>query len=263
MTRFILATLALSLVAVPAHAQRETDANAFRWAGTVPEGGWLRVKNLNGSIDVVAATGNQVEITASKTWRRGDPDDVRFDVQTGPNGVTVCALWFDAECDEDGYRSRRERGDRNRNNDVSVKFTVRIPAGVKVAVSTVNGSLDIQGARAEVDASTVNGAIDVATTVGPVNARTVNGSVTARMSTLSDNRDMEFGTVNGDIEVYVPESFNAEMEMSTVNGRLESDFPLSIQGRLNPRNIKAKIGTGGRTIEFRTVNGSVELRKVR
>lgn len=263
MNRFLTATLALTLVAAPAQAQRETEDNAFRWSGAVAEGKWLRVKNLNGPITVVAASGNQVEITATKKWRRGDPADVRFDVQQSEGNVTVCALWFEAECDDDGIRSRSRRGERNRNNDVSVEFTVRLPRGVKLDVATVNGSLEIEGARAEVEAHTVNGSIEVATSVGPVNAHTVNGSIMARMTTLAGDEDMEFATVNGDIEVEVPESFDADLEMSTVNGRLESDFPLSIQGRLNPRNIKARIGKGGREIEFGTVNGNVELRKVR
>ena len=263
MNRFLTATLALTLVAAPAQAQRETEDNAFKWTGTVAEGRWLRVKNLNGPINVVAASGNQVEITASKKWRRGDPEDVRFDVKQSEGNVTVCALWFDAECDDDGIRSRDHRGQRNRNNDVSVEFTVRLPRGVRLDVGTVNGSLDIEGARGEVEAHTVNGSIEVATSTGPVNARTVNGSISARMSTLAGNEDMEFATVNGDIEVEVPEAFDADLEMSTVNGRLESDFALTIQGRLNPRNIKARIGKGGRNIEFGTVNGNVELRKVR
>lgn len=263
MNRFLAATVALTLVALPAQAQRETDSTAFRWTGTVPEGSWIRVRNLNGPIDVLPASGDQVEITANKTWRRGNPEDVRFDVQKDGSNVSVCALWFEAECDDSGYRSQRNRGERNRNSDVSVSFTVRLPRGVKLLVSTVNGSLDIQGARAEVEANTVNGSIEVATSVGPVSARTVNGSIMARMTTLASDRDMEFGTVNGDIEVEVPENFHADLEMSTVNGRLESDFPLSIQGRLNPRNIKARIGNGGRTIDFGTVNGNVELRKAR
>src|SRR5688500_16697930 len=170
MNRFLTATLALTLVAAPAQAQRETEDNAFKWNGAVAEGKWLRVKNLNGPITVVAASGNQVEITATKKWRRGDPADVRFDVQQSEGNVTVCALWFEAECDDEGIRSRSRRGERNRNNDVSVEFTVRLPRGVKLDVATVNGSLEIEGARAEVEAHTVNGSIEVATSVGPVNA---------------------------------------------------------------------------------------------
>jgi DUF4097 and DUF4098 domain-containing protein YvlB len=46
-----------------------------------------------------------------------------------------------------------------------------------------------------------------------------------------------------------------------VNGSLTSDFPIMVQGRMNPRRIRATIGKGGRRIRLETVNGSVELRK--
>jgi hypothetical protein len=34
-----------------------------------------------------------------------------------------------------------------------------------------------------------------------------------------------------------------------------------VSGRINPRRIRATIGSGGRRISLETVNGSVELRK--
>jgi hypothetical protein len=50
--------------------------------------------------------------------------------------------------------------------------------------------------------------------------------------------------------------------METVNGSLQSDFPITMQGRFNPRHLRAKIGEGGPTVRLRTVNGSVELKKL-
>jgi hypothetical protein len=49
--------------------------------------------------------------------------------------------------------------------------------------------------------------------------------------------------------------------MSTVNGRFEINFPITIQGRLNPRRLRTRLGNGGRRIKLTTVNGNVELRK--
>jgi hypothetical protein len=268
MTRMLTAALALMLVAPHADAQqssrreRQRDTT-FRWTGSIPRGQWLRVRNLNGEITVEAASGNQVEVTAVKSWRRGDAEDVRIETQKDGSSVTVCAIWFDATCDEDGYHSEgRDRDGENRNNDVSVDFRVRLPAGVKILVSTVNGGLDIRGARAEVDANTVNGGIDASTSAGPINARTVNGSITARMTTLPSTDDMEFSTVNGDITVEVPASFDADVRMTTVNGKIVSEFPLTVSGRLSPQRLRATIGKGGRELSFHTVNGSVELRRV-
>ena len=142
-----------------------------------------------------------------------------------------------------------------------MKFVVRLPKGVKVDVNTVNGGLDVNGAQSEVEASTVNGRIEVATTSGPVNAHTVNGSVSVRMDALPGDDDLEFSTVNGSVSVEVPSNFAGELVMETVNGSLTTDFPLTISGKVNPKHIRATVGKGGRRVEMKTVNGSIELRK--
>jgi Toastrack DUF4097 len=251
---------ALALLARPASAQERNDSS-FSWKGTVPAGRWLTIANISGGIHVVAATGDQVEVTATKHWRRGNPDDVRIQVMKGGSGgdVEICAIWYNGDCDEDGSHSHHRGWDRD--DDVSVQFEVRIPKGVRARLTSVNGDLNIDGVGAEVDAGTVNGSISVNTVVGPVNARTTNGSIDARMTSISSAEDMSFETVNGRIEVTVPGGLDADLEMSTVNGGLDSDFPLAVSGRINPRRLRATIGKGGRRITMRTVNGGITLRK--
>ena len=253
---------ALLLVVATTTSAQERSARDFQWEGRIPQGRWLYVRNLNGGIRVERASGATAEVTAEKRVRRGDPEDVRIEMRkVGDDDVIICALWNDnTDCDEDGYRTRND-GHRNRRGDeISVEFTVRLPEGVKLVTSTVNGSLRIDGATAEVQASTVNGGISASSSGGPVNATTVNGDIDVRMRDLG-TEDLEFETVNGSIEVSVPDNLDAELDMRTVNGRVSSDFPLTISGRINPRRIRATIGKGGRRLLFSTVNGSVELRK--
>jgi hypothetical protein len=257
--------LGLALVAVvttTAGAQeRRADRDAFTWEGSIPEGRWLYVRNLNGGIRVDRATGNRVEVSATKRWRRGDPDDVRIEQKKSGDNIIICAIWREnTRCGEDGYQTRNNDGWRGRDNDTSVEFVVRLPAGVKLVTSTVNGNLDITGATSEVEASTVNGGIEATSSGGPVRANTVNGSIVVKMREMGD-KDLDFETVNGSVEVWVPDRLDADIDMRTVNGRVMSDFPMTVSGRINPRHIRAKIGNGGRRISFATVNGSVELRK--
>jgi len=263
MRRTDIAAIALVVVTAAAGAQQRSTGRDFSWDGRVSSGHWLYVRNLNGAIRVERASGDRAEVTAVKRWRRGNPEDVRIETRRlgGDDGdVIICAFWNEnASCDEDGYRSRGDNR-RGRDNDTSVEFTVRLPAGVRLAVSTVNGEVRVDGATSEVRASTVNGGVTAASSGGPVNASTVNGDIEVRMRELGTG-DLEYSTVNGSIEIEVPSNLDAELDMRTVNGSLSADFPITLQGRVNPRRIRATIGKGGRRIRLETVNGSVELRK--
>ncbi len=265
-TRTLATVAALAALAMPLSAQQPAGGssdNTFDWSGEIPAGSWLRIVNLNGSINVEPASGNTAQVHGEKKWREGDPSKVRFVVSKDGDNVTVCALWDEGDsCSENGYQSNRRHGNFD-HNDVSVKFTVQLPKGVRVQTNTVNGSLDISGASAEVVAHTVNGRIDAASTSGPVDAETVNGSIRVRMDAIPANtQELEYSTVNGSVTLEVPSNFSGELEMETVNGSLQSDFPVTMQGRFNPRHLRAKIGEGGPTIHLRTVNGSVELKKL-
>ena len=262
--RALVALLAAAALAVPpAAAAQDTRSSDFNWRGEVASGSWVRVRNVNGQMRVEAASGNQVEVSATKRWKRGDPEDVRIEVKrVGPKDgdVLICALWFeDATCDERGYHSNSSG--RHRNNDVSVDFVVKLPKGTKVDASTVNGSVRIDGATAAVRATTVNGGIDAVSSGGPVTASTVNGDVNVRMGSAGASEDLRYATVNGSITVEVPGALDADVEMTTVNGGLSSDYPMTVQGRVNPRHLRATIGKGGRQLKFTTVIGNVRLVK--
>ena len=264
MRAMLLAVVAFAATAPIAGAQTRSNTD-FSWEGRIPSGRWLYVRNLNGSIKVEKATGDKAEVTAVKRWRRGNPEEVRIEVQklgSGDNDVIICAFWTEnASCDEDGYRSRGNDNWRGRrDNDVSVEFTVKLPAGVRIGVSSVNGGVRVDGATAEVEAETVNGGVEAMSTGGPVRASTVNGDVDVRMRELGTG-DLEYSTVNGSITIVVPDNLDADLDMRTVNGSLSADFPITLSGRVNPRHLRATIGKGGRRIKFATVNGSIELRK--
>ena len=258
----------VSVSSTVAIAQNQTSDRDFRWDGPLASGRWAYVRNLNGSVRVERASGGRLEVSAVKRYRRGNPEDVRVEVTRvgdGEGDVLVCAIWRDIteRCDEQDYRTsdnrRRNRWDRD-DNDVSLEITVRVPEGVKVDVSSINGGLDISGATSVVEAHTVNGGIDARSSGGPVSASTVNGDIDVRMGAIGTG-NLDFSTTNGSIEVTVPDGLNAEVTMRTVNGSVGSDFPMTVNGRISPRRIAATIGRGGMRIELSTVNGSIDLRR--
>jgi hypothetical protein len=262
----IILGVALIAPALLSAQERQTQRDAFTLNERVPEGQWIRVRNLNGEMRVRASTSGKVEISATKSWRRGDPKVVRIESKKSSDGsILVCAIWTDdTSCTENGYSSHSDRGrnrDSDNRNDVAVEFDIRVPKGVKVGVWSVNGRVAVEGVTSEVRAGTVNGGIDAVSTGGPVQASTVNGSVHATMGRFDGNEDLNFSTVNGSIVAEFTGDIDANIDLSTVNGRFQTDWPVTITGRIDPRHLKATLGKGGRKIRLSTVNGNVELRK--
>lgn len=256
------ATPLLLLLVIPASLMaQEVD---FSWKGRVAAGKSLEIKNVNGDIEGTLASGNEIQVGATKRARKSDPGEVEIQVIEHADGVTICAVYPTPR------RARRENscepGDgghsNTENNDVNVRFTVRVPAGVFFDARTVNGDIDAQGLKGDIDARTVNGGVTISTS-GLAEASTVNGSIHATLG-RADFRHAEFSTVNGGITVELPADLSAELRAETLNGEIDSDFPLSVTGRFSPRRLVGTIGTNtssGRTLYLKTVNGSLRLRK--
>lgn len=252
--------LALTLAA-PAVAWAQNPD--FSWRGAVGEGKTLEIKGVNGAIIATTASGPEVEVTATKSARRSDPDEVRIEVITHEGGVTICAVYPSPRLRrENECRPGDDGGMTVRNNDVNVEFTVRVPHGVDFVGKTVNGKIQALSLPGNVDLTTVNGGIEV-TTSGLATANTVNGSISATIGRAEWDGTIRFKTVNGGIRLNLPDAISAQFKARTVNGGIATDFPVQVQGRFGPREMNGTIGSGGaRRLEVETVNGSIEIKRV-
>jgi hypothetical protein len=152
-----------------------TQGQDWRWSGAVAAGKTIEIKGVNGDIRAVAGSGSEVVVVAHKTARDDDPAEVKMEVVTHADGVTICAVY-----PSNGGRANEcapgNKGHMNtKNNDVTVDFTVEVPAGVKLAGRTVNGDISVERLGADADVSTVNGRS--MSSRRRCAATTVNGSV--------------------------------------------------------------------------------------
>ena len=258
-TTSLAATLLVAVVcAVPASAQD------FHWTGRLAAGKRLEIKGVNGSIRAMPGTGDQIDVTARKTARRSDPQEVEIRVVPFEDGVAICAVYptprrarHENSCEPgDDWNSSTD------NNDVTVDFIIKLPAGIVFDGRTVNGDVDADNLGADASVSTVNGSVNVSA-AGHVEASTVNGTIRASMGRADWTGEAQFSTVNGGITLTLPDGVSAEVRAETVNGDLETDFPLTVSGRFGPRRMRGTIGNGGgdRSLELTTVNGSIRIRK--
>lgn len=251
-----LSRAALAIAIAPTLAVAED----FVWHGQVAAGRTLEVKGVNGGIEATGGSG-QAEVRAIKTARRSDPNDVEIKVIEHADGVTICAV-YPTPHDRLGRANECRPGEggnmSTRDNDVQVKFIVRVPAGVRFTAKTVNGGIDAKGLEADVRAHTVNGSVKLETG-GRAEAQTVNGSIDASMGRADWDGKNEFKTVNGAIHLDLPGDLSTQVSAKTVNGDIETDFPLTVKGRFSRRSLSGTIGGGGRELELETVNGGIRL----
>ena len=235
LARSAFALLATCAAAAAADAQRPQTSDAFTWSAPAARGTLVRVKNVRGAISVVPSTDQRVEVTAIKVWRRGNPAAVNIEARRlGEDAITICALYGTTrDCDAPiSAANSRAVG------DVSVELTVKVPAGMRLSVTNVNGDVSIEADARVLMAETTNGNVVVQSSEGTVVATTVNGSVTA----------------------YLAEPVHATVDLRS-RGRMQSDFALAIRGPMRPGRIEATIGNGGRRITLQTARGDITLRR--
>jgi Toastrack DUF4097 len=258
MRPILLATTAAAALFVSTIAARAED---FRWHGSIPQGQAIEIKGVNGDVRAEPSGGNDVEVVAEKHARRDNPDSVRIEVVPHSGGVTICAVYPSRDGSQPNECRPGSEGRMNtQNNDVQVRFTVRVPAGVTLIGKTVNGEVEATRLNGDVALSTVNGSVTFSTTGGG-RASTVNGSIRGEMGRADWSNALEMKTVNGSITLTLPSTLSTDVKASTVNGDITTDFPMTVTGRISRRKLEGTIGGGGRLLSLDSVNGSITLKR--
>jgi Putative adhesin len=263
--RHLLAAILVMLLPCVVSAQNSSGTeNPFHWKGKLAAGKSLSIKDVSGDITAETASGDEVEVTATKHGRGADA--VHIDVAESGDGIAICAIFPSGDggsasnCTPDSEWHVSTHGN---NNNARVDFTVRLPRNVRFVGRDVNGSVKAKNLGEIADVTTVNGSVDVDTDQW-ARLSTVNGSVSGHFGKADWSNELNISTVNGDITLEVPADLSTDVEFSAVNGSLNSDLALTVQsqsGRYGPKHVSGTIGSGGRELKLHTVNGSVNLHK--
>ena len=227
----------------------------FHWSGKLAADQLVQIKGVNGNIDAEGG-GEQVEVTAEKSGP--DADRVNIQVVTGSDGVVICAIYpgSSGACSS-GWHAHNVRGD-----DTKVHFTIHMPKNLRFSGESVNGDVSAKGMGRYVRGETVNGSVQISTSAW-ADAETVNGSIRAKIGNSDWTGSLNFKSVNGSVEIELPDDLNADVKFKSLNGRISSDFPITVSGGFVGQSAKGRVGNGGRELSVETVNGSVELKKAK
>ncbi|MBD2699211.1 hypothetical protein IC229_01095 [Spirosoma sp. BT702] len=278
-----LAGVAISCAQLPANAQ-EAKEN-IRKEFTVSKGpnNVFALYNIHGFVKVEGYSGDKIIVEVNKSITAKNNGDLEigkkefqlgFD-QKGDSVTVYIAQPFDS-------RPRRQRrndwnNDRDIEYDFNLDFTVKVPNHMNLVVSTVNrGEVVVKDVSGYVKARNVNGAITLTNMKGTTDANTVNGGVDITYL-ANPPENSYYHTINGDIRVTYPANLSADLQFKSMHGGFYTDFPnaeaLPMQPtkteqktgsgmtyRLN-KNTAVRIGSGGKTFKFETLNGSIYIKK--
>jgi DUF4097 and DUF4098 domain-containing protein YvlB len=184
-------------------------------------------------------------------WRRNESWTVDYDVQVPRDtALTVAAV--------NGEVTIRELSGDVSAEAVNGEIAIS-DVGGDVSAKAVNGEIAINRVSGDIFAEVVNGDVELEGVSGSVDGHAVNGSI--EVTVVGDRlagEGITLVTVNGPVELRIPEGFSARLELETVSGGMDVDFPITISGKLG-RSISTTLGGGGPLVRLETTGGSISV----
>jgi Putative adhesin len=162
----------------------------------------------------------------------------------------------------------------------AVDLVITVPRRSSLQLKCLNdGEISVDQVAGEIDADNLNGKVTLRNVSGSVVAHSLNGEVLVTLDQVDPSKPMSFSTMNGDIDVTLPDNLKANVRMKTDNGEIYSDFEVKLDsgaqlqrnqsGRQQDgsyhlrfdRTLRGSINGGGPEFQFTTFNGQIYLRK--
>ena len=132
-------------------AQPTSPEGAFEWHGPVARGSFIEIRGINGNVRAVASTSGEVEVLA-KIDGQETASSVKVQLIQHDNGVTVCSVF-------PGEKECRPLGRPRSRNPCGLYRSCA--GGLSFLGSTVNGGVEAESLKSDVQAYTVNGQVRV------------------------------------------------------------------------------------------------------
>ena len=250
-----------------------------------PRGGAISLHNANGKTRVVGEEREDIEIRIHKSVSADCPEiaEKLLDAISLRNGKSSDTLEIEVQiprkCSRRAVAHLEVRVPRatkvastSTNGKISLEGLERSiraeSSNGSIAICEVNGDIDVTTANARVacrctqgrlHARSSNGKIEVGGHTGSIDASTSNGVIKATIDVLGED-GITLSTSNGRIVLELPDDSNADVDMLVENGHIRNDFDLHDCSPSPDGRIRGRLGKGGAPIHLRTSNGTISLR---
>lgn len=250
-----------------------------------PSGGAISIHNANGKIRVVGEDRTDIEICVHKSVSADCPEIAEklldsIQLQNGKSGeILELEIQIPRKCSRRAVAHLELRVPRatkvassSTNGKISLEGLERSirarSSNGSIVICEVNGDIDVTTANAKVacrctrgrlHARSSNGKIEVGGHTGSIDASTSNGVIKATVDALGDD-GIVLSTSNGRIVLEIPDDSNADIDMKVENGHIRNDIELEESESHADGRVLGRIGKGGTPIRLRTSNGTISLR---
>jgi hypothetical protein len=244
----------------------------------------LCLYNISGNVKVEGYAGDKVlievdlRLTAkSEEYLEEGKKEFRLEFE---DAVDTLTAYIAEPYDSRPNRQWRRNWDNTRNIHYryNLNFTVKVPYAMNLNVSTVNeGDVSVKDVTGSLSVHNVNGDIAIANAKdGAINASTVNGDVIVNHISAPPS-EARYHTINGKLDITYPANLSADLSFKSMNGSFYTDFeevaylPIRVTKteekkasgtiyKLN-KGTDVRIGNGGKSYRFETLNGNVYIKK--
>jgi sulfur transfer protein SufE len=151
------------------------------------------------------------------------------------------------------------------------RYSVKIPKNTSLVYEEVNwhgnNDLRVSDLEGNVEVSLNNSSAFLTNISGAVDANTTNGNIDVVFTNLSQQKSSSVRSVNGHIDVALPDNTKASYKLHTVNGEVYSDFEVETKEKNGLRKVSGGdriVGStngGGISMDLSSVNSDIFLRK--
>jgi DUF4097 and DUF4098 domain-containing protein YvlB len=215
--------------------------------------GLVMISNISGDIKVMVWQEDKVKIEALKKSEAGTQEKakenaqkVEIQVNSEPGLVRI----------ETRYPESNKFFGRGNSINVSVYYTLWIPARASIEAKSVSGDVEIDKAGGSIKASTISGDVDISGAKKSLAAKSVSGDVKIKEA----EGDCDLSSVSGDVYA---SKVRGSVEAEVVSGSVKL-LEVSEALRVTAKSVSGSVEYQGQilpngTYKFSTHSGSIRL----